>query len=63
MEVTMNEDTQKAEKPVKNTVAVRLDEVPMPIHEKVKRFRKEMIKRKGRMVTLTEAYYEYLRTR
>jgi hypothetical protein len=42
---------------------VRLDEVPRPTHEKVRRFQKELIRRKGRMVTLTEAYYEYLRTR
>jgi hypothetical protein len=61
--MTMSEDTEKPEKPIKTTVAVRLPKVPVPTHKKIKRFRSDLIKEKGRYVTITEAYYEYLRTK
>jgi hypothetical protein len=59
----MSEDSEKPEKATKTTVAVRLPQVPVPTHKKIKRFRSLLIKEKGRYVTITEAYYEYLRTK
>lgn len=63
MQTQLHEDTEKTQKPAKETVSVRLDAVPKKTHEKIKRFRNDLIRQKGRVFTLTEAYYEFLRTR
>lgn len=62
MHDAVHEDIEKAEKPLKNTVAVRLPEVPKKAHDKIKKYRAELIKQKGRVVTITEAYYEFIKT-
>lgn len=59
----MHEDIQTPEKTEKTTVAVRLPKVPVKTHMKMKRFRDELIRLKGKMVTIEQAYYEFLKTR
>jgi hypothetical protein len=63
MQQIVHEDNQKPEIRTKKTVAVRLPEVPVAAHKKIKKYRDELIRTKGRVVTLTEAYYEFLRTK
>lgn len=63
MQTLLHEGSEKIQIPTKKTVSVRLDAVPVPVHNKLKRFRKELIKSKGKMVTLTEAYYEFLKVK
>ena len=63
MNVTVHEDTEKGEKAEKTTVSVRLDAVPVKTHNKIKKYRDSLIRDKGKVFTLTEAYYEFLKTR
>jgi hypothetical protein len=59
----MHEYIENTEKAEKTTVAVRLPKMPVKSHTKIKRFRDDLIRRKGKMVTIEDAYYEFIRTR
>lgn len=59
----MHEDNTNTTKREKVTVSVRLDAVPVRTHNKIKSYRNQLIKEKGKIVTLTEAYLEFLKTR
>lgn len=63
MQENIHEGNQKQEIRPKKTVAVRLPEVPVAAHNKIRRYRDQLIKSKGRMVTLQEAYYEFIKTK
>jgi hypothetical protein len=59
----MRQDREKVENETVEVVAVRLPKVPVSTHEKIKQFRKALIRKRGDFVSLTDAYYEFLRTR